>query len=189
VTSTQSALLAALLEEDQTGMTTSERWAWVRGLYETHREGLARFLIELGSEPSTVEDLISETFIRAWEAAGQYQLRSSESTWLFGIALNVARNQRAKEQRQRLLRRLFFRPEPTVPVPSAQVEARSRLGAVLRAVHALPTALREAYVVRVLEEQPLKEASVLLGVPVSTVAERAARAEALVRAAVAKEEA
>jgi RNA polymerase sigma-70 factor (ECF subfamily) len=112
------------------------------------------------------------------------ELRSKESTWLFGIALNVARNQRAKEQRQRLLRRLFFRPEPTAPLTSVAVEARSRLSAVLRAVHALPTALREAYVVRVLEEQPLKEAAVLLGVPLSTVAEWAARAEALVRAAV-----
>lgn len=120
---------------------------------------------------------------------GRRAVPASESTWLFGIALNVARNQRAKEQRQRLLRRLFFRPEPTAPVTSAEVEARSRLGAVLRAVHSLPMALREAYVVRVLEERPLKEASALLGVPVSTVAERATRAEALVRAAVAEEEA
>ncbi|MDP2271616.1 MAG: RNA polymerase sigma factor [Archangium sp.] len=189
MTSTQSTALAALLEEAETGMTNSQRWAWVRGLYEAHREGLARFLVELGSEPSTVDDLVSETFIRAFEVAAHYELRSSESTWLFGIALNVARNQRAKEQRHRFLRRLFLRPERAGPGTSAEVEARSQLSAVLRAVRALPPVLREAYVVRVLEQQPLKEAAALLSVPISTVAERAARAEALVFAAIAKEEA
>lgn len=179
--------LSAPCLESGVVMTEAERWLWVRRLYQAHRERVTRFLVRLAGDPAAAEDLTSETFIRAFEAAGKFAGRSQETTWLFGIALNVARNHRAKERRRRILRRLFLQQDGEAPSAANAVEARQRIGALDRAMNALSGPLREAYVVRVLEERPLKEAAALLGVPVSTLSERAARAEALVRASVEKE--
>jgi len=104
--------MSALDIDDEVAVSEAERWTWVRRLYELHSERVTRFLVRLEGDPISAEDLVSETFIRAFEVADQYEGRANETTWLFGIALNVARNHRAKERRQRFLRRLFFQPEP-----------------------------------------------------------------------------
>lgn len=180
--------MSALNSNDEVALSEAKRWKWVRGLYELHSERVTRFLERLTDDPTSAEDLVSETFIRAFEVADQYEGRANETTWLFGIALNVARNHRAKERRQRFLRRLFFQPEPQSVSVVGSIEARQQLGILERAVATLPGSLRETYVLRTLEERPLKEVAELLGLPISTVSERAGRADTLVRAKLGTED-
>ena len=47
------------------------------------------------------EDSVQETYVRAWRAFSRFEGRSSVKTWLFGIALRVARDHRRAARRKR----------------------------------------------------------------------------------------
>ncbi len=57
---------------------------------------LRRFLRKFERDPHLIEDLVQETFVEAIRSVGSYQGRSKPETWLFGIALNIARGHRAR---------------------------------------------------------------------------------------------
>ena len=61
----------------------------VEELYATYRDDLFRYLCSLTHDPAQAEDLLSETFLQALQSAGSFRGRSSEKTWLFGIARNL----------------------------------------------------------------------------------------------------
>jgi RNA polymerase sigma-70 factor (ECF subfamily) len=171
-------------------LSTAERRARIEALYASERPGLARHLFALTSDREAVDDLMNEVFVCAFEALPDFDGRSSVTTWLHGIAVNVARNHRAKRQRWRLfLTRLSAEPTTAAAeTPEADVRAARAARRLYAALDRLSDPLREAFVVHVLENRTLKESAALLGLPVSTVHERAQRATSLVRASVEGEE-
>ncbi len=52
---------------------------------------VGRFYRQLGDRQEA-EDLAQEVFLRLYRARGRYQAKAKFSTWLFHVALNVARN-------------------------------------------------------------------------------------------------
>lgn len=63
------------------------------GLYERHTPRLLRFITRISgtADDAYVADLLQETWIRGIKALPRFDWRSSLTTWLHGIALNVAR--------------------------------------------------------------------------------------------------
>lgn len=59
-------------------------------LYEQYHADVFHFLIYLVGNRSVAEDLSHEVYIRVLRAYAQFEGRSSEKTWLFSIAKNVA---------------------------------------------------------------------------------------------------
>jgi RNA polymerase sigma-70 factor (ECF subfamily) len=49
------------------------------------------FLARTGCETHSIDDLVQETFLRAWSGRNQFSGRVQPRTWLFGIARNTAR--------------------------------------------------------------------------------------------------
>src|SRR5205807_2486113 len=66
--------------------------AAVTALVERWQEPVARFLLRLVGRPDRVPDLCQEVFLRLLRAAPKYRDEGRFSTWLFQIALNVARD-------------------------------------------------------------------------------------------------
>ncbi len=63
-------------------------------LVEQFQRPLFSYLGRMGFSPAQAEDLAQETFIRAWQHLGQYDVRRAEfSTWLFTIARRLALNE------------------------------------------------------------------------------------------------
>lgn len=150
--------------------------------YREHAQRLARQILAITGDPTCVEDLVNETFIRAHERFDRFEDRSALSTWLHGIAINIARTHVTKRRRRRRLDAAL--PKPTMEGEDVEDAVRER-DAVRRlylALDELDADLRVAFVLCVLEQRSLKEASGLLGVPVSTLHARRQRAEAFVRA-------
>ena len=148
--------------------------AALRELFTRHAPWLAARL-RAALPPPDVEDVLQETFLAVWRGARGYRPEGRPRAWLWVIA----RNQAAL-----LLRRRG-------PVTAPLEETRPAIGidpaesALARAEIAAALAGPEGDVLRLMyvEDRPVAEVAVLLGVPPGTVKSRAHRARRMLRTA------
>ena len=130
-----------------------------------------------------LDDLVQTTFLEIRRSAGRYARRSSVKTWIFGVAVNVARHHARGEGRRRAVHERWAEDGPSAPPgPDAISERAELLERLARAVDGLPYDLRIAYVMCVVEEVPCKDAASVLGVREGTLWRRLHEARAAVRA-------
>ena len=150
------------------------------------------------------EDLVQETYLRAWRGYGGFEGRSSVRTWLYQIATNACLTTLAR-QRRRMLPSGLYDPEPDPgaapeevgaeaawlePVPDAMVTldsadpaaivaARDGLRlALIASLQYLPPRQRAALVLRDVLEFPAAEVAVMLGTTTASVKSALQRARA-----------
>ena len=142
--------------------------------------------------PSDAEDVVQETFLRAYHGLAKFRVESSLKTWLYAIALNRARARMGTLGR---LRAMFVPGRSREDDPFASLddaadpaaspeenavlkERRTRLRAAIRA---LPEEFRTAVLLRDLEGLSYEEVAEVLGIPIGTVRSRLARGRALLK--------
>jgi RNA polymerase sigma-70 factor, ECF subfamily len=140
---------------------------------------VARFLARLVGTDAAVADLTQEVFLRAHRAVERYREEGAFSTWLYRIALNLARD---------AARRARKTPAPLpLEVPARDAaddswERRELAQTVGQALAELPEPHREVLVLRHYEGLNFEQMSRLLGVPASTLKSRFAVAIGRMRA-------
>src|SRR5579883_253674 len=77
-----------------------------RLLVEQHSRAIFRLAFRMTGNEHDAEDVVQETFLRAYKQLARYEARSSFSTWLYRIASNYALDlirmrRRREEKRQR----------------------------------------------------------------------------------------
>ncbi len=133
------------------------------------------------------EDVAQETFIRVYRNAHRYKSIAKFSTWIYTIALNVARNELRNTKRKRLVSLEAFGAgtdsEPStyeIPDESSQpdVEAeREQLRTIFNAAIArLPIRYRAVFVLRDVQGLSYEEMAEVLKIPKGTVKSRMNRA-------------
>ena len=134
-----------------------------------------RVCAALGSA-GEVEDLVSETYLRALRSLGSFRGESSVRTWLLTIARNVcADHVRARVRSRRLLDKLRLNaPESIDAGPTYTDDLFDRLD----------PDRREAFLLTQVAGLPYAEAAELLSVPVGTIRSRVARARVDLRDAI-----
>jgi len=167
------------------------------------RELFAHCYRMLGSVPDA-EDLVQETYLRAWRAYGGFEGRSSVRTWLYRIATNACLTALAK-QRRRMLPSGRYDPEPDPeavpeeagpeaawlePVPDAMVTmdsadpaaivgAREGLRlALIASLQYLPARQRAVLLLREVLGFPAAEVASMLGTSTTAVKSTLQRARA-----------
>lgn len=147
-----------------------------RSLYDRHAERVFRFAMSIVRRAHLAEDVLQETMIVVWKKAKTFKGNAKVSTWILGIARNLAFNVLRKEKRGERL------PEERSDTadPSAMVE---RTVHVERALDTLPDHQREVMHLVYYEEMSLREAAEVLEIPEGTVKSRMHHA----RKALAKE--
>lgn len=164
--------------------------AWAQ-LYQIFYEPLFRHVRYLAGEGSLVEDLVQEVFARALVSLRDFDGRSSFSTWLHGIAVNVVRNHwRAQSSTSTAHDRLRAMTTVREAVPHSELDrvhlARERARMVYAILAEMPEHLREAFVLRDLEGLAPAEAAAQLGISPGNLAVRATRARQRLRAELEK---
>ncbi len=142
---------------------------------------IARFLARfLGSE-AAIADLTQDVFVRAHRAIGRYREGGTFSTWLYQIAVNLARD--AARRTKHAPVPLAQPDEVAANGPSIESiwEGRERAEAVAIVLAELPGPLREVLVLRHYEGVNFEQMSRMLGVPASTLKSRFAVALARAR--------
>ncbi len=72
-------------------------------LVRRHARALARFLAGAGASEADVDDLVQETFIRAFRAVGKFRGQCRFRTWLMTIGGNVLKDVQRRSRRARVV--------------------------------------------------------------------------------------
>jgi RNA polymerase sigma-70 factor, ECF subfamily len=150
-------------------------------------DAVYRFALRLTGSPSEAEDLVQETFLRAFRARDQYTPGTSARSWLFTICRNAYLRERERDSRRDELvaRAAHAEVEGAVPVGETPVFAgrgdydpegdyfRGLIDSrIFEAIDALPDEFREAVVLSDLEGLNYQEMSHVMDVPLGTVKSR-----------------
>ncbi len=79
-----------------------------RGIVEQHSRQLYAHIRSILLNHADTDDVLQNTFIKAWSGIDQFKEDSELSTWLFRIATNEALQHLRKQKKWRLI---LFRPE------------------------------------------------------------------------------
>lgn len=160
-----------------------EMSAWSR-LYQDHYERIYRHVRALTGEPGLAEELVQETFVQALLKIAGFDGRSSLSTWLHGVAINVVRSHwRAQRSTAKAHARLevIRALDGEAARPDGALHERQRVKALYAALATLPDHLRVAFVLRDLEGLTPEDAAEQLGISPGNLAVRATRARQRIR--------
>lgn len=126
--------------------------------------------------PNDVDDVVQDTYVRAWRALPAFRGDASARTWLYTIARRACADHVRGAQRRRRLGARLRGASATPPDPTEAV-------ALDALVMALDPKRREAFVATQIAGLEYAEAAVVCGVPIGTIRSRVARArEDLIRA-------
>lgn len=139
-------------------------------LVEQYRRLVVSVAYRQGLDLAAAEDVCQETFVRAWLALPNYQMKSgSMRAWLCRIAINLAIDSHRRERpRQDLDERIPDEGDGPVEQSEARVRARTVRGALAQ----LPPASRAALILCEYEDLSYAEIAATLDIPVGTVMSR-----------------
>jgi RNA polymerase sigma-70 factor (ECF subfamily) len=147
---------------------------------------VARFLLRVAGRPDRIGDLCQEVFLRVLRAAPRYRETGRFSTWLFQIALNVARDDARRRRKSPGPLPDGEEPSDACPLLADLCEKRELARAVSCAVAELPLSQREVLALRHDEGMSFVEMAEVLKTPASTLKSRFAAALNRLRARLAE---
>jgi RNA polymerase sigma-70 factor (ECF subfamily) len=75
---------------------------WLQAAFRDHRRELHAHCYRMSGNVSDADDLLQETYLRAWRSRGGYEGRASMRTWLYRIATNAFLDSRKAASRRTL---------------------------------------------------------------------------------------
>ncbi len=163
-----------------------------RAIMEKNSRRLYRVARAVMRDDTEAEDVVQETYLRAFSNLATFRGESSLTTWLTRIALNEAlgrkRRQRATvtlasvETAQETNAQIIQFPAMSTETDPERTAAQHEIRRLLeRAMDALPEPFRVVFVMRDVEEMSIEEAASQLGIRPETVKTRLHRARRLLR--------
>lgn len=177
---------------DSSGLSDAELAAVFEEDALPYLDQLYRTALRMTRNPTDAEDLVQETFVRAFSAFRSYRQGTNLRAWLFRILRNTYINAYRKTQRtphtgstdgltDRQL--LDIESREGVGARSAEIEALERLGDddINDALAALPEDFRTAVVLADIEGFSYKEIAEIMDTPMGTVMSRVHRGRKALR--------
>jgi RNA polymerase sigma-70 factor (ECF subfamily) len=155
---------------------TREALSYVDSLFGT--------ALRLTRRPADADDLVQDTYLKAFRSASQFQRGTNLKAWLFTILHNTFRNMRRHDGRNPVDVDSEYVEQAPSRAPNEfspeELLTRATLDVDLQAaLDALPAAFRQAVWLRDVEELTYAEIAVVLGVPIGTVMSRISRGRRL----------
>lgn len=159
-------------------------------LVSKYQRRLMRLVSRLVHDPAEAEDVVQETFIKAYRALRHFRGDSAFYTWLYRIGINTAKNYLVTQGRRT--------PTSTdtdaeqaeafddgdnlrdINTPESMLASKQIAETVNAAMDLLPLELRTAIVLREIEGLSYEEISDIMACPIGTVRSRIFRAREVI---------
>jgi RNA polymerase sigma-70 factor (ECF subfamily) len=151
----------------------------LEALYQRHAAALFGYLLALNRERTVAEEVLQDTFLAAWHAAGSFRGGASVRTWLFAIARRQARDRRRRYQPVVVDDEEYLATADPSPGPEQAALDRAELQDLVAGINALGPLHREALALVFVHELSYAEAAQVLEVPIGTVRSRLSAARRL----------
>lgn len=156
-------------------------------IYDEHFNFVWRSLHRLGVPADALDDALQEVFLAVHRRLADFEHRSTLRTWLFGIALRVARDHARKRQKHAGSRELDAEIEDENAASPLENAARSEARDLLYTLLAgLDEDKRAAFILAEIEGMSVPEIATGLGVNVNTLTSRLRAARSEFEAALAR---
>lgn len=149
-----------------------------------------RLVSRLVHDPAEAEDVVQETFIKAYRALHHFRGDSAFYTWLYRIGVNTAKNFLVTQGRRTPTSteadaehaELFEEADSLrdIDTPESVLASKQIVQTVNAAMDLLPLELRTAIVLREIEGLSYEEISEVMACPIGTVRSRIFRAREVI---------
>ncbi len=157
-----------------------------------YQRKITRLLSRMLRDQSEIEDVMQETFIKAYRALPQFRGESAFYTWLYRIAINTARNWMASQGRRPSSPNLNQSEDGETfdeidnltdnNTPESILASQEIANSVNQTIQELPSELRTAIVLREIEGLSYEEIAQSMNCPIGTVRSRIFRAREAIAA-------
>ncbi len=152
-----------------------------------HLDAVYRFALRLTGSPADAEDLVQETFLRAYRSWDHYTPGTAAKSWLFTICRNAFLRQRQQETRRTQVMQEAAPAETPLFMPAYQDDPEGSFfrglvdETVLQHINEIPEEFREVVLLSDLEGLAYAEIAKVLDVPLGTVKSRLFRGRKLLQ--------
>lgn len=156
-------------------------------LVKRYKDRLHNFLYRYTHNHQDCEDLVQETFLRVYRSKHSYERIARFSTWMYTIALNLARSLYKKKQR---MTTISIHKDPTDPedrpmpledkdiLPDQELQEKMSVEMLEKALMDLNEDFREVVVLRDIQQLAYEEIADITDTPMGTVKSRINRGRA-----------
>ncbi|MFI8576803.1 RNA polymerase sigma factor SigX [Rossellomorea aquimaris] len=137
-------------------------------LYTDYHQDVFQFLIYMVQNKQQAEDLVQEVYIRVLKSHDRFEGKSSERTWLFSIAKNVAIDhfRKQKNWKNRILDKFDWSRNDVTDdgaLPEEITVAKEEVQVLYECLKSCSTDYRMVIIMRYLQELSIVETSEVLG--------------------------
>jgi RNA polymerase sigma-70 factor (family 1) len=150
-----------------------------------HTAALVRFAYGYAKNQAAAEDVVQDALFRLWSDRATIEIHVSLKAWLYVAVRSLVLNHlRRSHLEERVAAASWAEPlamsQPPTP-PDEILDRQHRIGAVRRAIAAVPALYRRTLALRFTEGLSHREIASVLGIPVKTVETRVTRGLRIVK--------
>lgn len=159
-------------------------------LVSKYQRRLMRLVARIVRDPAEAEDIVQETFIKAFRALRHFRGDAAFYTWLYRIGINTAKNYLVIQARRATGAAEAERDggeageasdgPRDINTPESMLASKQIAQTVNAAMDALPVDLRTAILLREIEGMSYEEISAIMSCPIGTVRSRIFRAREVI---------
>lgn len=143
----------------------------VEALYHAYADDVLRVSYFYLGDKNKAEDVTQDVFIRLMENRPVLK-EGSEKSWLLKVALNICRDM----WRSAWVRRVILGPKQLELIPiSDELDSRIEKEALMQAIHALPSEIKEVFLLHYYQGFSIDEMAAILQIPPGTISSRMSR--------------
>lgn len=135
-------------------------------IYQLYMKDVYRYLLSLSCDHHTAEDLVQETFYRAYLFLEQCR-EDKIKPWLFKVAYNAFVDFKRKEKRSDAKEAGYFEQLSDAGTPETEIMRREYWGGIERTIAGLPDHQKQAILLYDFHQLSYKEAAGIMGVSLS----------------------
>lgn len=156
-------------------------------LVERYEKLVFSFLLARLNDMQEVEDIVQDTFVRAFRHLATFDCERRFAAWLVTIARNLLIDSRRKAGRNIASTELVTdvlladSAKEDMTQPADIIIRRERFRRIIQMIQELPEELKTPFLLRVVNELPYQEIAEILILPLQTVKNRIFKARGLLR--------